>query len=136
MRRVVAAAAASSLLVLGCSWWEEEVRQEAALELMEFGPVWAAAGPYENGEASARAMRAAILLTLNEDETSLLPGRLEVAANHAVSYDNYPNAWEEIRLLALEKAQLDSGTLRQVRTWVLEFDEDAHEAMRRANSMR
>jgi hypothetical protein len=127
MRKAVVAAVVSGLLVVGCMS-EEEVNQAALDGLMEFMPVWAAAGPFEDGEASARAMRAAILLML--DDVGERRDLLESTADHAASYDADPEAWEENRLVLLEKAQFGPEHIQQARALVLEFDENADDAER------
>lgn len=67
--------------------------------------VWAAQGPFENGDESTDAMNAAYYAVFKSEAG-------DKYRNHAASYDNSPATWERNRLIALESRKEELDALR------------------------
>lgn len=67
--------------------------------------VWAAQGPFENGDESTDAMNAGYYVVFRSEAGDQF-------RNHAASYDENPAMWERNRLLALENRREELEALR------------------------
>lgn len=84
-------------------WMKKQIMIRAGQFTSEIYAVWAAQGPFENGETSASAMRyahAAVRGLESLQETGLA----EALSKHALAYDEDPQRWESLRKRSLSGA--------------------------------
>jgi hypothetical protein len=89
-------------LAFGSFWVIKKKRDtlKASKIVKEVYDVWAAQGPFQNGDASAKAMRYATLAVRGYD--SLADSKFKEAISlHARAYNNDPSKWEAFRKEAL-----------------------------------
>ncbi len=93
---VLALVVISLLLIIGIRRWANTRTFDLARdEALKVFPIWAAQGPFENGEESARAMRFAWLAVYSDSSMIDLPD--PYFEKHASSFDEKPDAWEKNR---------------------------------------
>ena len=83
---------------IGVCWfaYKKFLVKKAVTIGVEIYTVWAAQGPFENGEDSAKAMRRAIIVIRGKD--ALEDNKFnEATIRHADAYNSNPQRWERLR---------------------------------------
>src|SRR2546428_6239317 len=86
------------------SWTKKQAMVQAGQLTSEIYAVWAAQGPFENGKASASAMRYAYV-AVRGLESMKDAAVAEALSKHIAAYDADPRRWESLRQQSLSGAR-------------------------------